>query len=96
MIRRYTYRLRVLFTLVLLVALCANFSEELQEKEIHERNEKIEYVYSHNHPLEFEKTFINKGIRRWVLDFHHLKLVSRVLDNDKKLFIKYCQLIHYN
>ncbi len=42
MIRHYTYRLRVLFTLVLLTALCANFSEELKEKEVQERNEKID------------------------------------------------------
>ena len=96
MIKRYTYRFRILFTLVLLAALCANFSEELKEKEVQEKNEKVEYVYTHRDACEFEKTFINTDSGRWFLDFYNARLVSVFLSIDNRLFIKFCQLIHYN
>lgn len=96
MISHFTYRLKFLFTIILIGALCANLSEELKEKEVQESNEKIEYVYSHLGSFELKDTFSKNVVRKLFSDYQNFEEVYAFSIIKYRLFIKFCQLIHYN
>ena len=96
MISHFTYRLRIFFAIILVGVLGANLSEELKEKEIQESSEKVEYVYSQRGSFELEKTFTKSSAEVSPLDYKNIKAGYAFSIINNRLFIKFCQLIHYN